>query len=121
MKQTLIFVYNAESGLFNALTDIAHKAFSPETYSCNLCALTHSNFGMRKEWKQFIESLDRQTEFLHSDELKLKYGVEGIALPAIFSKEDGKVEEWITAQEINSCKTMNELKTIIIEKLRAKI
>ncbi len=25
----LVFVYNADSGVFNAVTDMAHKAFSP--------------------------------------------------------------------------------------------
>ncbi|MBC7930780.1 MAG: hypothetical protein H7Z38_09495, partial [Rubrivivax sp.] len=57
-NHALVFVYNADSGLFNALTDIAHKAFSPATYQCNLCALTHSTFGMRKGWKRFLETLD---------------------------------------------------------------
>ena len=51
MNPTLIFVYNADSGLFNTLTDIAHKTFAPETYSCNLCAITFGTFGMRTEWK----------------------------------------------------------------------
>ena len=36
---TLVFVYNADSGVFNALADAAHKIFSPRTYACNLCAL----------------------------------------------------------------------------------
>jgi hypothetical protein len=55
MARSLVFVYNADSGssgLFNTLTDIAHKLISPHTYSRNLCALTHSNPGMRKEWKE---------------------------------------------------------------------
>lgn len=119
MKSNLIFVYNANSGLFNSLTDIAHKIFSPETYSCNLCALTHSNFGMRKEWKRFVESLDQRIEFLHSDELKSKYGVEEASLPAIFREENGKAKEWITAEEINSCQTIGALENLILEKTAA--
>ena len=57
-KAGLVFVYNADSGLFNAVSDAAHKIFSPRTYQCNLCALTHSAIGMRREWKQFLDSLD---------------------------------------------------------------
>ena len=120
MKPSLIFVYNANSGLFNVLTDVAHKIFSPETYSCNLCALTHTNFGMRQEWKQFIESLDRQVEFLHSDELKEMYGIEAVKLPAVFRKEDGEVEMWIDAGAINSCRTMEELKELILHRLEGR-
>jgi hypothetical protein len=117
MKPSLIFVYNANSGIFNVLTDAAHKIFSPETYACNLCALTHTNFGMRREWKQFIESLDQEVEFLHSDELKERYGIEAVALPAVFWKEDDEVKVWIEASEINSCRTMDELKELILKRL----
>lgn len=119
MKPSLIFVYNANSGLFNVLTDAAHKIFSPETYACNLCALTHTNFGMRREWKRFIESLDQEVEFLHADELKEKYGIEAVALPAVFRQEDGEVKVWIEASEINSCRTMDELKELILKGFEA--
>ena len=120
MKPSLIFVYNANSGIFNVLTDAAHKIFSPETYACNLCALTHTNFGMRREWKQFIESLDQEVEFLHSDELKERYGIEAVALPAVFWKEDDEVKVWIEASEINSCRTMDELKELILKRLSGR-
>src|ERR1700754_1768571 len=82
----LLFVYNADSGLFNAVTDLAHKTFSPQTYQCNLCALTYSAFGMRKSWKRFLETLKRPLEFLHADEIKQRYGIAGIALPAVFER-----------------------------------
>lgn len=72
---TLVFVYNADSGLFNLLTDIAHKAFSPKTYACNLCAITHSSFGMKNEWRQYLDNLNISFEFLHADELKADYQV----------------------------------------------
>lgn len=117
MKSTLVFVYNADSGLFNALTDIAHKIFSPQTYSCNLCALTHSNFGMRSEWKRFIESLDRQVEFLHADELKARYRLEGLWLPVVLEKEDGELKTLVDAESINACRNINELKRTLVNKL----
>ncbi len=113
----LIFVYNANSGVFNVLTDTAHKIFSPETYACNLCALTHSNLGMRQEWKDFIESLEGSIKFLHSDELKKRYAIEAISLPAIFIKEEDKIKIWIDSTALNSCKTLNELKQLITNKL----
>ncbi|HJU55886.1 MAG TPA: hypothetical protein VJ715_14980 [Pyrinomonadaceae bacterium] len=113
----LVFVYNADSGLFNALTDLAHKTFAPRTYQCRLCALTYSAFGMRGSWKQFLESLDRPFEFLHADELKRLYGVSGATLPAIFKKEGGRLELLIDAEAINACRTMGDLKELIIGRL----
>ena len=113
----LVFVYNAESGVFNTLADVAHKIFSPQTYACNLCALTHTTFGMRSEWRRFLDSLDRPLEFLHADELKARYAVEGVPLPAIFRRDGEKVEMLIDACSINACRTMDDLKQLILKRL----
>lgn len=113
MKPTLIFVYNAKGGLFNALLDVAHKALSPQTYSCNLCALTHSNFGMRKEWKKFIAGLDASIEFLHADELSSRYGIKGEALPVILKSEEDKLTTLVDAKSINACRSIEELKELL--------
>src|SRR5437868_1404471 len=96
-KPKIIFVYNAESGVFNLLSDIAHKIFSPQTYACNLCALTHSNFGMRKEWKEYLASLANPLEFLHADEFENKYQTENAELPAIFVEETGSLKQIASA------------------------
>jgi len=112
-KPTLVFVYNADSGMFNLLTDVAHKIFSPQTYSCNLCAITHSNLGMRDEWRKYLDGLSVPFEFLHADELKGRYKIEKIMLPAIFKKENGVLKEMIGAKTINACRDIEDLKRII--------
>lgn len=116
-KSTIIFVYNADSGLFNALTDTAHKIFSPSTYECNLCALTHGNFGMRNEWKAFLESLNIEMEFLHKNELAEHYKINNAKLPAIYNKIDNQLTELIPADLINQCQNLAELKQLIQAKL----
>lgn len=117
MKPTIIFVYNANSGLFNTLGDMAHKVFSPQTYACNLCGITHTPLGMKNEWKEYLESLHVKKVFLHADELKNQYGIENVELPALFLEADAKAKLWIKADEINSCKSIDELKTLIDSKL----
>ena len=112
-KTSLVFVYNAESGLFNTLTDIAHKMFSPETYGCNLCAITHSNFGMRQEWKEFLDNLEVPFEFLHADELRAKYKIEDVSLPVIFKKQDESLEVLIDSRQINACRSIDDLRDVI--------
>jgi hypothetical protein len=114
-RPTLIFVYNADSGVFNTLTDAAHKIFSPQTYRCNLCALTHSALGMRKEWKRFLDGLGGPLEFLHADEFKSRYGVAGVPLPAIFKSDGEHLEVSVGADSINACRTMDELKRLILK------
>jgi len=117
MKPALVFVYNADGGLFNALTDLAHKILSPQTYACNLCALTYSHTGMRDEWKQFLEDLDRPVEFLHRDEIKKIPDLDLVELPAIFRRQDEHLSLWIGADAINACKTLDDLKRLITQKL----
>ncbi|HYG10254.1 MAG TPA: hypothetical protein VD835_09920 [Pyrinomonadaceae bacterium] len=116
-RPILVFVYNAESGLFNTLSDVAHKILSPETYACNLCALTHTAFGMRREWREFLESLDARLEFLHADELRSRYGLTGLALPTILRQRGATLEEFVDAAAINSCRTLDELKRAITDRL----
>ena len=118
-KPKIIFVYNAASGVFNLLSDIAHKMFSPQTYACNLCALTHSNFGMKKEWKEYLDSLDNPLEFLHADEFKRKYSREKTNLPAIFLEENNALTEIADADRINASKSIAELKTVIDDRLNS--
>lgn len=113
MKPSLVFVYNADSGIFNTLTDIAHKIFSPDTYSCNLCAITYGNFTVRAEWKEFLETLDADLEFLHRDELAERYGIAGTALPAVFMKTEKGLELLIPKNEIDGCGSIGELKALV--------
>ncbi len=116
-KPVLVFVYNADSGLVNTLLDIGHKIVSPSTYACNLCALTHSTFSMRDEWKRFVDSLGAPIEFLHRDELTKQHGIHDAALPAIFQKTDSGLQEWIGQGEINRCQSLEELKQLVEAKL----
>lgn len=113
-KSALLFVYNADSGIFNTLSDIAHKMLSPDTYECNLCAITHSYFSMRSTWADFLETLDTKLEFLHRDELIKQYGKQDARLPAIFFiDENKKLELAVDSDTINQCKTIEDLQTAI--------
>lgn len=112
-QSKLVFVYNADSGAFNLLTDIAHKMFSPQTYSCNLCALTHSNFGMRKEWRDYLAALGKPLKFFHADEFKDKYPSETANLPAIFIEENGSLKQLADSEQINCSRSVQDLKSLI--------
>lgn len=117
----LIFVYNADSGLFNTVSDIAHKVFSPKTYSCNLCTLTHGNFKIKQEWVEFLEQIDSELEFLHRDEFLKKYNTDDAKLPAIFIEENGELLPWIDQASINGIETLGDLKAVIMERKQQTI
>lgn len=120
MKQpALVFVYNADSGFVNTLLDIGHKIVSPQTYSCNLCAITHSTFSMRDEWKDFVAGIGVPVEFLHRDELAQRHGLRDVPLPAIFLKAEDGLKQWISREEIDRCRSLDDLKRLVERKLEA--
>jgi hypothetical protein len=122
MEQELILVYNADSGVFDIIKDALHKTFFPSTYQCNLCALTYGTFGMKSEWKEFIDKLEIPYEFLHRDEFYQQLEshpdhLKDIEFPAIFLNRDGRISLLIDHKEINKLKTLKELMTLISSKL----
>ena len=109
-QKKLIFVYNADSGVLNALKDAVHKTVSPETYECNLCAITYGSVSMKPEWRKFIRSLPVETEFLHRDEFLEVYGPGEADFPAIFGPDRKLL---ISAEELNKCVSLEELKRLV--------
>ncbi len=114
----LIFVYNADSGLLNLLADVAHRAVSPSTYPCRLCAVTYSITGMKREWRRFLEKLGVPFTFLHRDELKKRYGIDGVTLPAALVEQNGEARLWIEAEAIGACRSLDDLKRLVAERVR---
>ncbi|MGD2248412.1 MAG: hypothetical protein PVF58_08385 [Candidatus Methanofastidiosia archaeon] len=113
--EKLIFVYNADSGLINEFSDYVHKIVSPLTYPCNLCALTFGNFGMKDEWKHFIENLDIAVEFYHKDEFLKKYKKTD-QFPSVFI-ENEHLKLFISQKEMNALETLDELMDLVKKKL----
>ena len=113
----LIFVYNADSGLLNAMKDWAHKIVSPETYACSLCALTYDNLGMRRPWREFIKELGYGVEFLHRDELAKQYGAKDVQLPAAFILQEGELKLWIKCEVMDVLSSLDELQNLVSKKL----
>lgn len=112
-KGTLLFVYNADSGLFNTVTDIAHKIFSPDTYQCDLCALTHGYFTVREAWQGFIEALGVPCEFLHRDQLAAIAEIDTKQLPAVYRRSESVWQLCLGTAEIAACKDLAALQAAI--------
>lgn len=103
-EKEIVFVYNANKGVGSAALDWLHKAVSPETYQCDLCSLTYGNFGMKKEWSEFISSLPYPTKFLYRQDLSDYYEpLMKEALPLVaLDLGDGKFDILISADEMKN-------------------
>lgn len=116
----LVFVYNANSGIGNALLDSVHKTLSPNTYDCNLCAITFGVFSENKKWKEFRQDAGLDMEFLHRDEFEKRYSSEQQnkeAFPQVFMSKEGQLQEFLGKGEINA---MNNQEDLILA-VRAKL
>jgi hypothetical protein len=122
MDRELILVYNADSGFVDIIKDAFHKTFFPSTYQCNLCALTYGTFGMKSEWRAFIDQLEIPYVFYHRDEFYKQLEshpdhLKDVQFPAIFLNKDGRIRLLIDHEEINTCRTLKDLMTLIASKL----
>ncbi len=110
----LIFVYNADSGIFSALADVAHKAISPETYPCNLCKITFGAISEKEEWKKYIASLPHDSTFLHRDEFHAAYpSMRQVPLPAVFARTGDHLEVVVPAEVLHTAKTKEDLIALV--------
>lgn len=116
-KQKLIFVYNANSGIFNSIKDRIHKTVSPQTYSCNLCRVTFGITSMKQKWEDFISSLNFKIEFLHKDEFLDKYNMKNVNFPSIFIEKEKKLKLLISNKKINNVQDLNGLVELVKKNL----
>ncbi len=117
MEQKLVFVYNAETGLFNKLTDFAHKFVSPETYACNLCALTYGRFTMQKEWADYVKQLPMPVELSYRNEWRFAPVRDTYPLVALQTGEN-QIEVLLGAEELNQMRSLKQLKHRLDEALQ---
>lgn len=121
MPRKLIFIYNADSGLRNAILDSAHKIFRPETYDCKLCDITYGVFSENAVWKKFRTETVIPMEFLHKDEFakayKSKFGHK-FTFPIVLAEGNGGLEVLVHTGELNLLQAAEELVELIEKRMR---
>ena len=114
----LIFIYNAKSGLVNEMIDFAHKLVSPGTYDCNLCAISYGTFTKKKRWSDYINYLPIKSTFRYKDKvLALEKELSNLKFPTIIIRDGVELNEIISRNEINSIKSLNQLISLLNERL----
>ncbi|WP_291403022.1 hypothetical protein [Daejeonella sp.] len=117
MQDQVLFVYNAKSDLWNKAFDFMHKIISPQTYNCNLCALTFDNFSERKEWTEFRSSLSIDFKFLYSDNFENEFPREKTSYPVVYLKSNNGIKKLISSNEINTIGNIQGFMQLIKDRL----
>lgn len=108
-RRALIFVYNAEEGLFAAIGDALHKAVSPNTYPCSLCAVTYGAVRMRPEWRAYLKSLPYEARFFHRQDFRRAYPGLDVELPAIMLDAGDGPRALVDAEALSQISNIKEL------------
>ena len=117
--RTLIFIYNANGGIFSAFADAAHKLVSPETYPCSLCAITYGAVSMRGEWKAYLKRLGHETRFYHRDDFARDWPGEPVTLPAILEQTGGgTLSLLLSKDDLDMVLSVAQLVTMLEDRLR---
>lgn len=116
----LIFVYNARPGVLHGMIDSFHKALSPSTYPCGLCALTYGHFAMRSEWKAWLAALPVPHAFIYRAAFREAWPSAATwALPLVALETDGHLEPVLQAADFDRMNALADLIGALDERLSA--
>ncbi len=117
--ERLLIVYNAEAGMLAGVKDSIHKLLKPDTYPCNLCALTHGAVRMDPAWKRFIARMPIDTRVYHRPDFRARYPDLDLALPAVLLEHGRDARILIGADELKRIDSVDALIGRIEERLKA--
>ena len=116
---TLLFVYNADGGLANALLDTGRRIFRPSQYECALCMVTYGPFGMKNDWKRFTSELPYKVSFLHRNELTKKLKNMQLDFPCLILETPQVTKIIIDGPEFRKITDLHTLQKKVTEGLKA--
>ncbi len=114
--KTIIMVYNAYNAIYPAAVDFVKKNVFPSTYPCHLCFLAFGNTGPLPEWQSFLDALPYQQKELHKEDFKRNYIPQDLQLPLIMLANENETRVMVSAKEINKCKNLEELISLVRQK-----
>lgn len=116
----LIFVFDAESGLFGAVIDSARKMLLLN--GCALCSLTHGVAGERTEWRTCKEEIGVPIAYHHRDDLPALVKAVATELPCVVAEVDGsRFEVLLPRASLVECRgSVSELKARIFIRALSK-
>ncbi len=120
MTERLVFVYNANAGLLAGALDSIHKTVSPDTYACNLCAVTHGLLTMRPAWRKWLKSLAMPVDFYHRPDFRAAFpALVSTPLPLIGKSADEQFSILLDADALSKLGSVDALVATLQSKLAA--
>ncbi len=106
----LVIVYNADEGLGAMLFDAVHKLLRPETYPCDLCAITYGPVSMRGAWRDWLKAQPFAAEFYHRQDFFRAFpALIELPLPAIMRRDGSALTLLLGPQQMEPAMTVGSL------------
>jgi hypothetical protein len=118
LPDALVIVYNADEGLGAALFDAAHKLIRPDTYPCDLCAITYGVVNMKGAWRDWLKAQPFAAEFHHRQDFARAYpALSRLPLPAILRRDGDELTLLLAAEDMRADMGVDALITAVESKL----
>lgn len=114
-----IFVCGADTGIAAGLPDLVHNTVSPSTCQCSLCGVTYGTFGMKREWRGWLELVPCERAFHHRPDFRAAYpAFADRALPLVARDDGGTLTELLGADALARLSTLDLLIKALRDGLR---
>ncbi len=103
LPDALIIVYNADEGLGAMLFDAVHKLVRPDTYPCDLCAITYGPMAMRGAWRDWLKAQPFAAEFYHRQDFARAFpALIDLPLPTIMRRDGSALTLLLGPQQMTA-------------------
>jgi hypothetical protein len=120
LPDALVIVYNADEGLGAALFDAVHKVVRPDTYPCDLCAITYGAVSMKGAWRDWLKARPFPTEFYHRQDFARAYpALTRLPLPAILRRDEDELTLLLGPDEMSADMAVDTLIAAVEAKIAA--
>ncbi|MBJ47660.1 MAG: hypothetical protein CMG59_00560 [Candidatus Marinimicrobia bacterium] len=114
----IIFIYNASDNFLSVGFDFFHKIISPQTYQCSLCKITYGNVSMKDQWKEYIDGLNYDIEFLYMNNFSESHpDLKAVKAPSTFIYDGKEYYELINKEEFNAIPDLDSLIQLMNKRL----
>ena len=95
-------IYLADGGIIGELSYVWGKITG--TAHCSLCDITHKGISMKRDWKNFTNSLDVDFELLHlNEQTQVLADFTAGKTPCVVGEELGEMKILVDAESLEGC------------------
>ena len=95
-------IYHADGGIIGELSYVWGKITG--TAHCSLCDITHKAISMKRDWKNFTNSLDVDFELLHlNEQTQVLADFTAGKTPCVVGEELGEMKILVDAESLEGC------------------